>query len=198
MFSTLWKGIVILCSVLPCWFTLFFFFHSFFLHFCAFLLAVAISNHRRFSESLQLQLKPNLNHIISCRRHIPILSFLFFHLLAVNCSHVLVLLLFALRSILDFHCPDSVFTTCFADVHVAERVVLSLRCWAANSTQTPQRETVSCDRKRLQTGFLQVVVILIKEEIETCFEHFVPFSFKGWADFKKCWHGMKVRAAHTF
>lgn len=42
-----------------------------------------------------------------------------------------------------------------------------------------------------------MVVILIKEEIEMCFEHFVPFSVKGWPDFKKCWHGMKVRERPT-
>lgn len=70
-------------------------------------------------------------------------------------------------------------------------------CAPSNSPQTPQRKSMSCDSKCLHFGFLQVVVILIKEEIEICFEHFVPFSFKDWADFKKCWHAIKVREQPT-
>lgn len=103
-----------------------------------------------------------------------------------------------MRSIPDFNCPDCIFTT-----HVLLMFMWlsdccsSCACLADNSTQNPQRKTISCDQKCLQIGFLQVVVILIKEEIEMCFEHFVPFSFKCWAGFKKCWHAMKVRERPT-
>lgn len=61
----------------------------------------------------------------------------------------------------------------------------------------PQRKPLNCDRECLQTGDPQVVVISIKEETEMCFEGFIPFSVKAWADFKKCWHGIKARERPT-
>lgn len=106
------------------------------------------SNHRYYkitqSESVRVTTTPH--NFLRSPHSLPV--FLVFFSFA--CSELfsrLVLLLFPMRSILDFHCPDSVSLThaLLMFMWLRESCSVCVCCLVVNSTQTPQRKSISCD-----------------------------------------------------
>lgn len=127
-------------------------------------LAVTTSNHRSCKSSQIITLTKLLNHVISCRLHAPLLcvfferhnfSFFFFFSICLQLTVLMSLFCYCFQwqasltfTALTVFLPHALLMLMW--LSESRALSLSLCCLVANSSRTPQRKTVSRDRKCLQ------------------------------------------------